>query len=547
MQATSIEAPAVHDCLAPSSDSLTLARAPGTLVGTSLSLASNSLGGDLTSVLASFHAVHSWYFISFSFNSMLSIDVSTLLTGAVYPSMLALDVSRCVLLGIVPAAWASALPNLVYLSMMGGKLPAQPLPRALPSSLRTIVFGENSFVGSIPDEWENVAPGLQGLSLELNQLSGTLPAWITKADQLQVLSLMSNAFSGSPWPALCGNQSASAPVRDLFYSIDQNQFSGPLDPCIARGLPSQLLRARVKTTARTGQWILRANRFSGSLSDDSLSWLGSSPAIVAALEDIVWDNNAFTAPTGFAAYWNQLRNLRRLILANNPLGFNLAAAADLTNSSTNSLPLLQQSLLPLPDGIATPPLELLIPRTSCGANVSRGLKSLQSLPQLMSLDLGSTQLTGRFADFTDAARVRFIEADSAWPHLAYLSLKNNDLSGAVNGGVSPLSQMHSLSSIDVSYNTQATESLQDFETLTTVIAKGCPLLSIQELDKLYPMTGQGQSVEYIIDAIKPGIACPSKVGGRLQFEVDGRSEREAESRVKRIAAALSMRLRPHLR
>ncbi|KAM5585977.1 hypothetical protein ABKV19_005074 [Rosa sericea] len=110
------------------------------------------------------------------------------------PYLTAIDFTRNYLSGNIPSQWAST--KLEYLSINVNKL-SGPIPAFLGNitTLKYMNIENNQFSGTVPAELGNLV-SLQNLILNANSLTGELPVVLTNLTNLQELRISSNNFTG---------------------------------------------------------------------------------------------------------------------------------------------------------------------------------------------------------------------------------------------------------------------------------------------------------------------------------------------------------------
>ncbi|KAL0377312.1 UNVERIFIED_CONTAM: putative inactive leucine-rich repeat receptor-like protein kinase [Sesamum radiatum] len=131
--------------------------------------------------------------------------------------------------------WLDSLTNLTTLSLKNNRLKGQLLDLRennldselppLPEGLGNIFLSNNSFSGSIPEQFGKLNH-LQHLDLSDNYLSGTPPALLFSLPNISYLNLSSNSLSGSlPEHLKCGDSLSLVDLSD-------NRLKGQLPNCL---------------------------------------------------------------------------------------------------------------------------------------------------------------------------------------------------------------------------------------------------------------------------------------------------------------------------
>lgn len=150
-----------------------------------------------------------------------------------------LDLTACGFGGPIPPA-LGALSGLTYLGLSGNKLtggiPEELFASGLPSIVR-ITLSNNQLNGSIPWAGIGALSTLQDLSLQWNQLSGTVSPAVSQLSSLTSLTLNSNDLVG-PLPEELGT--LLPPVLNLQnLDVSRNSLSGPIPQYMGAFLPAR--------------------------------------------------------------------------------------------------------------------------------------------------------------------------------------------------------------------------------------------------------------------------------------------------------------------
>ncbi|XP_026664492.2 receptor-like protein kinase 2 isoform X2 [Phoenix dactylifera] len=342
------------------------------------------------------------------------------LTGSIPPDLSScslltlLDLSSNSLSGSIPPS-LSRLPDLHSLILNSNQL-SGPVPAALggATSLRHILLHDNRLSGSLPDTLGNLSrleslraggnrdlsgpipaslsrcANLSVLGLADTKISGPIPASLGQLSNLQTLSIYTAMLSGSIPPEL-GNCSS---LINLF--LYENALSGPLPPSLGR-LP------------RLERLLLWQNSLSGPI-PDSFGNLSSLLSIDLSINSI---SGAIPASLG------KLSGLQDLMLSdNNVSGTIPPSLANLSSLSQLQLDTNQISgLIPQEFGALSSLTVLLAWQNQLEGAIP---PSLASLSNLQALDLSHNHLTGPIPPGLFLL-----------PNLTKLLLLSNDVSGSI--------------------------------------------------------------------------------------------------------------------
>ena len=269
------------------------------------------------------------------------------------------------------------------------------------SNATTIELQGNALTGLIPTEIASLTP-LEHLDLAYNQLNGTIPAAIGSLVNLKFLYLHGNQLTGSI-PSQLGNLSL---LEDL--NLSNNQLTG--------SIPSAL-----GSLAQLQYFSIGVNSLDGPI-----------PSALGNLRNVISFDVSSNKLTGAIPDLGNLTKLTSLYLASNslsgaiPAGFYNLAALETADLSYNAL-----------TGGISNDIGRLTALSYFRLNdnqLSGGLPaSLTSLPQLQVLDLSTNKLSGPLpADFDRLT------------NLAYLSLSVNNFSGPIPPAIGRLSKLENL-------------------------------------------------------------------------------------------------------
>ncbi|XP_062007600.1 putative receptor-like protein kinase At3g47110 [Rosa rugosa] len=372
------------------------------------------------------------------------------------------------------------------------------------SSLTRVTFYGNKLNGRIPDNICQHLPNIQGLNLGSNQFDGPLPSKLWQCKQLLVLNLGDNKFSGRI-PKDIGNLTRIKKIA--FYT---NNLTGTIPyefgylPNLERLLlgennlnghiPSSIFN--ISTIAALN---LGLNQLSGSLpADIGLAlpkleeFIPSTLCLLTNLERLFLFSNNLTIDTStpevniFSCLPN-LRNLRWLVFASNPLNAKLSISFSNFSASLQYLGLGNCSLrgnipsdignlsnlivLDLVDNQLSGPIPSSMGRLHNLQGLGMYDNTLQGyipdelcqLEELASLYLDGNQLSGSIpsclGNLTSSLRELSLSSNllnstipsTLWglTDILRINLSSNSLIGPLSGGVGNLKVAISL---DVSYN-----------------------------------------------------------------------------------------------
>ncbi|XP_013716483.1 receptor-like protein 1 isoform X2 [Brassica napus] len=236
-----------------------------------------------------------------------------------------LDISDNRFSGTIPF-WIGKMSDLTHLYMKGNKLKG-PLPHQLQNlQLQVVDISNNSFSGSIP---ENIAVSwLRDLRLHSNQFVGSVPSYLFKSEELQLLDLRHNNLSGMSLDTigktsnlrvlLLRNNSFRTHIPDMIcqlsnvglLDLSHNKFKGAIPSCFGNILQDM---------------------YGLDLSSNQLS--GEIPVEVWDLKNIISLNFSSNRLIGsIPGSISNLKNLESLDLSNNKLHGNIPPQlADLNN------------------------------------------------------------------------------------------------------------------------------------------------------------------------------------------------------------------------
>ncbi|KAH0702775.1 hypothetical protein KY290_020148 [Solanum tuberosum] len=187
-----------------------------------LGLSVNSLSGEFPPPL---YNLSSLELISLSFNNFSGNLRSDL--GNYFPNLQILYLAKCQFIGSIPSSLANAsklleldfpinnftgnipkgfgnLRNLLWLNVWSnqlghGKHDDLDLVNSLTncSSLQMLHFGDNQFVGTLPQSTINLSSQLQSLLFYSNRISGSIPREISNLVNLNLLEMSNNNLTGS--------------------------------------------------------------------------------------------------------------------------------------------------------------------------------------------------------------------------------------------------------------------------------------------------------------------------------------------------------------
>uniref|UniRef100_A0ACD5YNR6 Uncharacterized protein n=1 Tax=Avena sativa TaxID=4498 RepID=A0ACD5YNR6_AVESA len=230
----------------------------------------NQLDGDLQELPASSPA-RPLQVLNISSNLLTGPFPST--TWKAMENLIALNASNNSFTGPIPSEFCNSAPSFAVLDLclnqFSGKIPPG---LGSCSKLTVLKLGHNNLSGTLPDELFN-ANSLECLSFSKNGLQGTLEgAHIAKLNNLRILDLGENNFSGKIWESIGHLQR----LEELH--LNNNNMSGEL--------PSTLSNCTNLVTID-----LKSNSFSGELFNVNFSSLPNLKTL-----DLGWNNLTGTVP-----------------------------------------------------------------------------------------------------------------------------------------------------------------------------------------------------------------------------------------------------------
>ncbi|KAM3250828.1 hypothetical protein P3L10_004898 [Capsicum annuum] len=305
-----------------------------------LRLRGNILGGEIPRVINSLCCLN---FIDLQDNK---------LTGAIPPTMFnqsslkQIGLTNNILYGKLPGNICDNLPNLEVLALSKNRFDGLIPPNLQNcSKLQILSLSANDFTGTIPAEIGNLTM-LTSLQLGLTylkvtcvlfpNLSGEIPRELGNLQRLQIFGLYQNRLSGSI-PASLFNIS----TLQILTVVDC-QLSGSLPSNLGQGTPnleeiylginnlSGVFPASISNASRLTDLDLSNNMFSGSIPDS----LGNLELLeLLQLGQNLLINQNFSTELTFLTSLTRCRNLRELVIRDNPLNGILPASIGNFSSS----------------------------------------------------------------------------------------------------------------------------------------------------------------------------------------------------------------------
>jgi Leucine-rich repeat (LRR) protein len=339
------------------------------------------------------------------------------------------------------------LPGLKGLRLSSNSLSGHIPDFANLPNLNDLYLDSNQLTGTIP-EFSNL-PNLKYLSLYLNQLTGTIPEF-SNLPNLSNLYLDCNQLTGI-LPEFTN-------LPNLKYlSLYLNQLTGTISDFINFSNLSYIYLDSNELTGtipeftnlpNLNQLYLFSNHLTGIIPDfTSLPNLNTLYLDSNQLRGTIPDFTNLPNLTGLYLYSNQLTgpipdftsllNLNTLILDSNQLRGTIPDFTNLPNLTGLSL-YLNQLTGTIPDFTNLPNLNFL--DLDCN-RLSGTISDFTNLPNLLWLDLRSNQLTGTIPEFTNLANLIYLNLSSnilngSFPKLpsnmTFLALGSNLLTGTVS-------------------------------------------------------------------------------------------------------------------
>ncbi|CAN6545571.1 unnamed protein product [Malus baccata var. baccata] len=332
-------------------------------------------------------------------------------------------------------------PNLNSIDLSHNQLEG-PLPLWSSTKATALYLESNLFSGPIPSNVDQMMPNLQQLYLSENHLKDIIPPSICNMQNLQVLSLRSNQFSGElPHAWIVGSNIA-------FLDVGHNNLSGNIPTSL--GVLSSLLILKLNNNNFGGEIPDSLQNCSSlgsiDLGDNKLSgniplWIGGN---ILKLYRLRLRSNYFSGH--ISQQLCNLQNLHILDLSHNNLSSTIPMCLNNLTSMINGSDIdfttyIEQATLTLKGSelVYTTTLNL-VKTTDFSSNNLQGEipEEISSLILLGTLNLSMNQLTGR---------IPFKVGNLHW--LETLDLSHNHLSGHIPQSLSSLTF---LSHLNLSYN-----------------------------------------------------------------------------------------------
>ncbi|KAL7229721.1 hypothetical protein ACSBR2_008266 [Camellia fascicularis] len=333
--------------------------------------------------------------------------------------------------------------NLVY-AELNGSIPAE-LGNC--RNLKTLMLSFNSLSGSLPEELAELP--MVSFSAEMNLLSGPLPDWLGKWDQIDSLLLSNNRFSGKIPPEI-GNCSMLNHI-----SLSNNLLMGPIPKELCNAvslmevdLDSNFLTGTIEDTfekcSNLTQLVLVDNQIVGSIPEyfselplmvldiDSNNFTGSIPVSIWSSMNLMEFSAAYNLLEGtLPVEIGNAVSLERLVLGNNQLDGTIPG--EIGNLTSLSVLNLNSNFLE-----GTIPVELgnciALTTLDLGNNLLNGSipDKLADLAQLQCLVLSHNNLSGSIPSKPSKYFHQVNIPDSSFvQHHGVFDLSYNSLSGSI--------------------------------------------------------------------------------------------------------------------
>jgi Leucine-rich repeat (LRR) protein len=449
-----------------------------------LSLSGNGLAGDLPvasvwqqlprlfAVTLSYNALTGTFDGVLSLGSQLALLViaGNAIGGTLKPDLIgnltnlqAFYITSNSVEGSIPAEFG-LLSKLTFLALSYNKFTGM-LPAEIGNlmDLGTLAVGGNQLTGVLPPEWSRLV-NLTFFSAEINSFSGCIPSEWASMTKLGTMGIYSAGLACA-FPEWIGTLTS----LQLLYLHD-NAFTGSTALALLCPL-SKLLLLTLGQNQLSGGWPSCVWPLMGTLQIAGNLFSGPLPANLGSMSSIkILDlsNNQWTATAGLPRSIANMTQLQSFKISNNPLGLSI-------------------------DGIQ-------------GVNTG-GIEPLSLLPSLTVLDLNNCSLRGSMSSLgLNAPQYTY---SNVFPSLVYLTLSNNpSLTGTPSGNV--IASMTSIQSLDLSNNRGLAGTLNDLNSLSSLIATG---VSQAVWSGALP-SGiiVDRSVGYVLSNFDNSLSCPQFTG-----------------------------------
>ncbi|XP_068341396.1 receptor-like protein EIX2 [Pyrus communis] len=334
-------------------------------------------------------------------------------------------------------------PNLTHIDLSHNQLEG-PLPLWCFPNVDSLYLEGNLFSGPIPSNIDQMMPKLEELLLDENHMNGTIPPSICKMQNLKILSLRSNQFSGE-LPHAWNMESIM-----VFLDVGQNNLSGKIPTSLGVLRSLEILKLNDNNFGSEIPDALQncSSLRSIDLGDNKLSgkvplWIGRSN--VSKLSRLRLRSNYFSGC--ISQQLCKLQGLHILDLSHNSLSGTIPMCLDNLTSLVNDASYeynydeFEQATLTLKgEELVYNTTLYLVKSIDLSSNNLQGEipKEISSLIQLGTLNLSKNQLTGKIP--SKVGNLHWLET---------LDLSYNHLSGQIPQSLSSLT---SLSHLDLSYN-----------------------------------------------------------------------------------------------
>ncbi|KAH9667828.1 Leucine-rich repeat receptor protein kinase EMS1 [Citrus sinensis] len=416
-----------------------------------ISLRSNSFTGEMPSELGDIKQLKSLDFSGNGLNGTIPSRLGDL------TQLQDLDLSDNLLSGSLPVSLLKNLQSLSYLdvsnNLLSGNIPPEigNLKKLTElgncRNLKAVVLSFNALSGSLPEQLAELQ--VFTFSAGMNQLSGPLPSWLGKWNQMDSLWLYNNQFVGRITPEI-GNCSMLK-----YISLSNNKLSGPIprELCnsgslVEINLDGNMLSGTIEDVfdrcTNLSELVLVNNRISGSIPE----YISELPLKVF---DLQYNNFTGVIPVSL---WNS-ENLMEFNAASNllegSLSWEISNAVALEKLDLSSNMLTRQ--IPKKIGNLTN-IQIL----KLNSNFFDGIIPMEfgDCISLNTLDLGSNNLNGSIPEkIADLNHGKFDlsyntlsgpipEVLGSCVVVVYLLLNNNMLSGKIPGSLSRLTNLTTL-------------------------------------------------------------------------------------------------------